>query len=1268
MDLNFPAVVEEGKLEAEENTETVTKELEDGNEEEREEEKGEKGGKLGGREEMEVDGVSGIVESAGKRRGRKRKEEGNANGVDDMDGSVVKDGVFSKRESSRKCSLLAKEKIVNWNEDVYDLEFEEKPKRGCKRKMKGVRNEEIVTQQEKPRRRGRPAKIKVVKNKENGIETVAQRVNEEMPGSSHPAKREGVKNEENGNEIVTQQEKPRRGRLAKIKVLKNEDNGFENVAQFVNEETPGSSHMSDREGVKNEKYDNETVAQQGIVEKRRRGRPAKRKGVENEENDGETMAERKNSSQIRGSCRKAARAEEEEGDEEKRVGGVEINGEGIYSFRAKRARPDNKVKSKGMKKLGEDLKEIERNTCHQCKRNDRGRVVRCTKCERRRYCVLCITRCYPLLSEEAFVEACPVCCNNCNCKSCLRLDTQIARSNKSMLTFSDEEKMKYSKYILRILLPFLEQFHAEQLAEKKIEAKIQGLPVSDIKPKNSICQKKERIYCNNCQTSIVDFHRSCPRCSYDLCLTCCMEIRDGFLQGGDEEVVMQYAPRGYQYLHGDCNTAYTTTKNEPSGEVDAVDARDPFELRDTTSHNNMTCGEVVDSIAGDAAEAKYEWRSTDVGAIPCPPPGAGGCGEGILELQCIFPDNWVSELLLKVEEINRKQGFKDVPENCEQECSCSKFMGENSNRENSTKVSSRENLLEDNFLYNPAAKELQHTDLKHFQSHWSKGEPVIISDVLETTSGLSWEPMVMWRAFRQKTGSKHKHLVNVCALNCLDWCEVEINVRQFFQGYSNCQFDIYGWPQILKLKDWPPSNLFEERLPRHGAEFISCLPFKEYTHPSCGYLNLAVKLPKDALKPDMGPKTYIAYGLAQEFGRGDSVTKLHCDMSDAVNVLTHSESVNLNNKNISTIKELQKKHAAQDGIELYRNNQASTEMTQSQQHSENGLSRLNEKAFLLSFGRNDAKGFRAPNLSKGNTLNERPDGKASVETHMSDQKDGKVQMQLSIKSHEGESLDGQNYIIETNNSTYKSGGNSCIEVEMVSVNDREIFNDGRKKLLEASEIVNECQEEDYRKKENDSTFVSRNVLENSEEIDGGALWDIFRRQDVPKLEEYVRKHYKEFRHIHLNPLPRIVHPIHDQTVYLTMEHKRRLKEEYGIEPWTFIQKLGDAVFIPAGCPHQVRNLKSCIKVAIDFVSPENVQECVRLTEEFRILPRNHRAKEDKLEVKKIVLHAIGQAVEDLGALPSSPITGPTPCGGTGNVCERFVVVKLCLKKVITYSR
>lgn len=43
-------------------------------------------------------------------------------------------------------------------------------------------------------------------------------------------------------------------------------------------------------------------------------------------------------------------------------------------------------------------------------------------------------------------------------------------------------------------------------------------------------------------------------------------------------------------------------------------------------------------------------------------------------------------------------------------------------------------------------------------------------------------------------------------------------------------------------------------------------------------------------------------------------------------------------------------------------------------------------------------------------------------------------------------------------------------------------------------------------------------------------------------------------------------------------------------------------------------VQSCIKVALDFVSPENIPACFRLTEEFRLLPLDHRAKEDKLEV------------------------------------------------------
>ena len=35
---------------------------------------------------------------------------------------------------------------------------------------------------------------------------------------------------------------------------------------------------------------------------------------------------------------------------------------------------------------------------------------------------------------------------------------------------------------------------------------------------------------------------------------------------------------------------------------------------------------------------------------------------------------------------------------------------------------------------------------------------------------------------------------------------------------------------------------------------------------------------------------------------------------------------------------------------------------------------------------------------------------------------------------------------------------------------------------------------------------------------------------------------------------------------------------------------------------------------MDFVSPEHVRECIHLAEEIRVLPQNHIAKVDKLEV------------------------------------------------------
>ncbi|XP_010032501.2 lysine-specific demethylase JMJ25-like isoform X2 [Eucalyptus grandis] len=740
--------------------------------------------------------------------------------------------------------------------------------------------------------------------------------------------------------------------------------------------------------------------------------------------------------------------------------------------------------------------------CHQCQKSDKDRIVRCKSCKRKRFCASCIKNWYPMTKEEDIAKACPFCCGNCNCKACLRLD---APNLRKMELVTKEEATKDSRYLLQALYPFVKQFHVHQMMEVEFEAKRKGLPIQELNIEKAGCYSDERVYCDNCRTSIVDIHRSCPKCSYDLCLVCCQEIREGHLQASQEEVIVEYIDRGEKYLHG--------------LKVDSVDVTaelNPSEVKSETG-----------------------WKLADDGSIPCPPNNIGGCGDGLLELKCILEENFVLRLVEKADVIAREL----MPTNSGQgppQCPC---LNPESTVEKSgnhlMKTASRSDS-NDNHLFCPKAKEIQPGDLIHFQSHWIRGEPVIVSNVLETGTGLSWDPMVMWRAVRQKPHKIHGQHMDVKAIDCLDWCEGDINIHQFFAGYTDGRFDKQYWPQLLKLKDWPPSHLFDERLPRHGAEFVCCLPFKEYTHPSSGLLNLAAKLPQNLLKPDLGPKTYIAYGFVEELGRGDSVTKLHCDMSDAVNVLTHTAEVRYTREQMKIIDELKQKHQKQDqreGIEVCQDLKKITDDTTC---SNNLVCRTGERC--------DTNGHV--------TL----DGRIPLSTaNMAKTVEGEASPQA---------IDG----------TYGT------------------------------------------------SRTSGDVLDA---VEGGAVWDIFRREDVPKLQDYLKKHFREFRHTHCCPLPQVMHPIHDQTFYLSREHLRKLKEEFGIEPWTFVQKLGDAVFVPAGCPHQVRNVKSCIKVALDFVSAENVGECIRLTEEFRLLPKNHRAKEDKLEIKKMVIYAVKQAVECL---------------------------------------
>ncbi|WJX10207.1 hypothetical protein P8452_00957 [Trifolium repens] len=113
----------------------------------------------------------------------------------------------------------------------------------------------------------------------------------------------------------------------------------------------------------------------------------------------------------------------------------------------------------------------------------------------------------------------------------------------------------------------------EQKSELEVEASIHGsLMVEEEDILQAAVDDDDRVYCDNCSTSIVNFHRSCtnPYCRYDLCLTCCTELRNG--------------------VH-----------------CEDIPAIGNEEMVDTTP----------ETIA---------WRAETNGSIPCPPKARGGCG------------------------------------------------------------------------------------------------------------------------------------------------------------------------------------------------------------------------------------------------------------------------------------------------------------------------------------------------------------------------------------------------------------------------------------------------------------------------------------------------------------------------------------------------------------------------------------------------------------------------------------------------------------------
>lgn len=703
-------------------------------------------------------------------------------------------------------------------------------------------------------------------------------------------------------------------------------------------------------------------------------------------------------------------------------------------------------------------------------------------------------------------------------------------------------------YLVCMLLPVLKEINQDQKFELEAEAKMRGKKISEVYIKQAEFSCSEQNCCNKCKASIVDLHRSCPNCSFNLCLSCCRDHFQGTFRGGINTFLSK------------CSNIKDTW----------VSGKGKVLKRPVTTHKqNVRYLSSFTSVTN--------WNACNaVDGISCPPKEFGGCGDSFLDLRCFFPLSWIKELEVSAEEIVCSYDF---PETSDMSLSCPLCL--DTDHVNGTQQLQEAALREnsnDNYLFYPTLLDVHGDNVEHFQKHWSKGHPVIVRDVLQTTSDLSWDPVFMFCTYLERSIARYENNKNPQdAIHCLDWCEVEIGIRQYFMGSLNGRTQRNMWNETLKLKGWLSSQLFQEQFAAHYAEIIQALPLQEYMNPTSGLLNVAARMPQEIQKPDLGPCVYISYGCSEQFVQADSVIKLCYNSYDVVNILAHTSDAPISDEQVSKIRKLLKKHN--------QNQRESSRNTSEQTRAK----KVNGKSALHSQNKEQVRSHNVIGEEMHLRKKIARESCFSAATHEECTRNPKE----SHMSHDGESdVDSE--------ATLSCSG---------SINGDETSEDEKSpELLESS------------------NGYEKPIVESCT-----AQWDVFRRQDVPKLIEYLRRHCNEFTrtydfHKHVD------HPILDQSFFLDSIHKIRLKEEYKIEPWTFEQHIGEAVIIPAGCPYQISSPKSCVHVVLDFMSPENVIECIQLTDEVRLLPEDHKAKADKLEVKRMALYSISSAIKEIREL------------------------------------
>lgn len=471
--------------------------------------------------------------------------------------------------------------------------------------------------------------------------------------------------------------------------------------------------------------------------------------------------------------------------------------------------------------------------CHQCRTNIRDKVIWCLKCERRGYCESCISTWYPDIPVEEIQRVCPACRGTCSCRTCMRGDNLIKAKIREIPA---KDKLQYLYCLLSAVLPIVKQIHSVQCSEVELEKRLRG---NDIDLARTKLNADEQMCCDFCRAPIIDYHRHCPTCSYDLCLSCCNDIRDA---------------------------SKCFVKDEMRPVPDEFHNKEKVKV---SEHSNLS------DVQLHKFQRLTDWKADNDGSIVCPGKTYGGCGSSVLTLKRIFKMNWVAKLVKNVEEM--VNGCKIDNSGSPLETLDSLKVCEASHRDNN-----------DNFLYCPSSEDLKNEGIKDFRMHWRKGKPVIVKEVCDASALANWDPLDIWRGIRETAEEKMKGVNRIVkAIDYSDWTEINIELEEFIKGYFDGRLHDNGQPQLLKLKDWPSPCASEEFLLYQRPDFISKLPLLEFIHSKWGLLNVAAKLPHYSLQNDVGPKIFISYGKVEEIGDGDPTDNLHLNMRDLVFLLVH---------------------------------------------------------------------------------------------------------------------------------------------------------------------------------------------------------------------------------------------------------------------------------------------------------------------------------------------------------------------------------------------